>query len=335
MEQIKWGIIGCGNVTEQKSGPAFSKVEGSSLHAVMRRDAAKAADFAHRHGIPKWYSNAEELINDKDVNAVYVATPPDTHALYSIKAMQAGKPVYVEKPMARNYEECMKMIEVSSKLNIPLFVAYYRRSLPGFVKVKGLLESGAIGTPYTVNIQLFKSASANEKSGDFPWRVIPEIAGGGHFVDLASHQLDYLDFLFGPIKRVNGIARNKGGYYKAEDTVQAVFEFETGLIGTGSWCFVAPAGCACDKIEIIGSKGRIAMSCYAFTPLELEIEGEKQMLPFERPEHVQLHLIQEVVNEILGRGKSPSSGITAARTSNVMDTILRDYYKTNKINQQI
>ncbi|MFH1000128.1 MAG: Gfo/Idh/MocA family oxidoreductase, partial [Bacteroidota bacterium] len=100
MKEIKWGILGCGNVTEVKSGPAFQQIKGSEIVAVMRRDAAKAADYALRHGVNIWYSNAEELIADEKVNAVYIATPPDTHAFYTLKALEAGKTVYVEKPMA-------------------------------------------------------------------------------------------------------------------------------------------------------------------------------------------------------------------------------------------
>ncbi|NCB07478.1 MAG: Gfo/Idh/MocA family oxidoreductase, partial [Bacteroidia bacterium] len=99
MESVRWGIIGVGNVTEVKSGPAFYKTEHSKLVAVMRRDAEKAADYARRHGVEKWYSNATDLINDPEVDAVYIATPPDSHARYAMEAMRAGKPVYVEKPM--------------------------------------------------------------------------------------------------------------------------------------------------------------------------------------------------------------------------------------------
>src|SRR6187551_1308715 len=103
MEKINWGIIGCGDVSEVKSGPAFNKVNNSSLVAVMRRDGAKAKDYAHRHQVPKWYDDASLLINDPDVNAIYIATPPSSHEEYTIAAIDAGKPVYVEKPMTMNY----------------------------------------------------------------------------------------------------------------------------------------------------------------------------------------------------------------------------------------
>jgi len=145
MTSIRWGILGCGDVTEVKSGPAFSKIEHSKLVAVMRRNGEKARDYAKRHGVPRWYDSADALIHDTDVDAIYIATPPSSHAAYAIAAMQAGKPVYVEKPMALNGAECEQMLQVSETTGVPLFVAYYRRCLPYFVKVKELLESGAIG----------------------------------------------------------------------------------------------------------------------------------------------------------------------------------------------
>jgi len=326
MNKVRWGIIGCGSVTEMKSGPAFNKVDNSELVAVMRRNAEKAKDYAHRHNVPAWYSSANKLIEDKNVNAVYIATPPDTHAQYSIMALNSGKPVYVEKPMARNYADCQSMIETSKKTGVPLFVAYYRRSLPNFLKVKELIEQGEIGKPLTAQIKLYKSPAKEEINGDLPWRVIPEIAGGGHFFDLASHQLDYFDFLFGPVKQVKGIAQNLASLYSAEDTVSASIRFENGVVGTGSWCFVASTDSFCDQMEIAGNKGKISFSCFEFTPVVLEKEGKKQVFPFEKPQHVQSYLIQEVVNELIGKGKSPSTGETGARTNKVMDEIVKEYY---------
>jgi len=140
MKTLRWGIIGCGDVTELKSGPAFSKVEGSELQVVMRRDLIMVQDYAKRHQVPQWTVNADSLINNKDVDAIYVATPPGVHAEYAIKAMKAGKPVYVEKPMAATYAQCQEMLKVSNETGVPLFVAYYRRTLPGFLKVKELIE---------------------------------------------------------------------------------------------------------------------------------------------------------------------------------------------------
>src|SRR5438067_2386074 len=118
--KVRWGIIGCGDVTEVKSGPAFQKIENSELIAVMRRTGALAKDYAERHNVPKWYEEADALINDPDVDAVYIATPPKFHKEYTIKAAKAGKPVYVEKPMARNVAECQEMISACETAGVPL-----------------------------------------------------------------------------------------------------------------------------------------------------------------------------------------------------------------------
>lgn len=327
MEKIKWGILGCGDVTEIKSGPAFNLVPNSELVAVMRRDAAKAEDYAKRHNVPKWYSNTDDLINDPTVNAIYVATPPNAHAELTIKALKAGKPVYVEKPMALNFEQCQQMIQASEKYKTPLFVAYYRRALPGFLKVKELVENGSIGKVRLVNLQLYKSLSNYKGTHDLPWRVDPKMAGGGHFFDLASHQLDFIDFVFGPVQQVKSIALNQAQNYEAEDVISAGFLMPENILVNGTWCFTVPDFLECDTIEIIGEKGKITYSCFDFVPVELTTENGKQSFEFAKPKHVQQNMIQLVVNDLQGKGKSPSDGVSGARTNWVMNEVVKEYYK--------
>ena len=327
LDKIKWGIIGCGDVTEKKNGPPLYKTEHSSLVAVMRRNGKLAEDFAKRHHVSKWYDNTEQLINDPEVNAIYVATPPNSHAEYAIKAMRAGKPVYVEKPMAKTYSECREMIQVSEETGVPLFVAYYRRALPLFLKVKEILEKEVLGKPLAVNIRYYTQSSEKGMSKEeLPWRVKPEIAGAGIFYDMASHKLDFLDFAFGPIVKVNGQAKNAGGYYPAEDTVSASFEFENGVLGTGSWSFVVDPSSEEDTIEIIGTKGKLSFACFNPVKLTLQTEQGKVFFDFESPEHVGAGLIQKVVDELRGVGKCPSTGFSAARTSWVMEEVVKSYY---------
>ena len=320
-------MIGCGSVTEIKSGPAFSKVKDSRLLAVMRRNSSLAEDYARRHNVAKVYSRAGDLINDTDIDAIYVATPPDSHAEYAIASIKAGKPAYIEKPMALNYAECQKIIEASDRYKIPVFVAYYRRALPGFLLVKELIEKGSIGKIRFVQIQLFKSPSDEEKSGNLPWRVEPEISGGGHFFDLASHQLDYLDYLFGPIQKVKSVVLNQAGLYKAEDFVTASFTFPNEIAGTGTWCFTVLPDNRKDTIEITGDNGSIRFSTYSFEPIVLTNNQGRQEFINERPEHVQYNLIDKIVQSLHGKGISPSTGISAARTSRIMDEVVAEYYK--------
>jgi predicted dehydrogenase len=323
---INWGIIGCGNVTEVKSGPAFNKVNGSRLLAVMRRNRSLAEDYARRHNVPKVYSDAHELIHDDEINAVYVATPPGSHAEYAIATIKAGKPVYIEKPMALNYAECEMINKTAEEYGVPVFVAYYRRGLPGFLKVKELIESGTIGKVLFYQMQLFKPASDDELAGNLPWRVDPAVSGGGHFFDLASHQLDYFDYLFGPVLRVKSMVRNNSGLYMAEDFVTAEMEYANGITGTGTWCFNVSRDSYRDIIEIIGEKGSIRFSTFSFENIIISgPDGRREMIN-ERPEHVQYYLIDKIVRALEGKGTSPSTGVTAARTSRVMDEIVAEYY---------
>lgn len=321
---IQWGFIGCGSVTEKKSGPAFSKVEGSEVVAVMRRDADKAKDYASRHGIKKWYDDANDLINDSDVNAIYVATPPESHSRYAISAMKAGKPVYIEKPMAASFNECIEINEVSKETGVPCFVAYYRRTLPYFLKVKQLIDECCLGEISTIQISFAIPPYATDYNREkLPWRVKKEIAGAGYFYDLASHQLDLLDFIFGEIKDVKGFSNNIGGLYDVEDTVTASFSFKKGVLGSGSWSFVAPEKTRTDKIKIVGTNGKLEFSTFDFSPIVLETTNGKQEFLLENPDNIQFYLIQSIVNYLNGKGDIPvSTGNSAIRTNFIMDKIL-------------
>ncbi|MEO7523371.1 MAG: Gfo/Idh/MocA family oxidoreductase, partial [Ferruginibacter sp.] len=186
MKKIRWGIIGCGDVTEMKSGPAFNKVNNSELIAVMGRDLEKAADYAARHAVPRWYDDAHKLINDPDVDAVYIATPPSSHKQYTIEALNAGKPVYVEKPMAMNGEEAYAMASLASQKNIKLCVTHYRREQPKFKKIKELIDTGVLGDIRFCRMIFLRPTLSAEalKAGESFWRINPAVSGGGLFHDL-------------------------------------------------------------------------------------------------------------------------------------------------------
>jgi predicted dehydrogenase len=308
MDKINWGIIGCGDVTEVKSGPAFNKVPNSALIAVMRRDAAKAADYALRHKVPKWYSDADKLINDTEVNAVYVATPPDTHEQYTLQAIAAGKHVYVEKPMALTSASAQKMTEAAVAAGVKLCVAHYRREQPLFKKIKDLLQQNAIGVVKLVELRLHKTMYTPQqlKNNDNGWRVNPAVSGGGLFYDLAPHQLDIMRYLFGEVKTVNGISINQSAQYQGDDLVTGTMLFKSGVVFTGNWCFSAFD--KADECIITGSKGNIKFSMFNYTPIELCIDGNTTLFPFDKLQHVQQPLITQVVQYFLGNADNPSSG---------------------------
>jgi 1,5-anhydro-D-fructose reductase (1,5-anhydro-D-mannitol-forming) len=328
MKIIRWGIIGCGDVCEVKSGPGFQKAEGSALVAVMRRDGEKAADYARRHGVARSYDDADALIADPEVDAVYVATPPSSHADLTARVAAAGKPVYVEKPMAIDKSQCDAMVQACARARVPLFVAYYRRALPRFVAIKALLDQGAIGEVQAANLTLVQAPVAQHRSArgpaaDLPWRLDPAIAGGGLFLDLGSHMVDLIDHLLGPIVGVQGGASNRGGLYEVEDTVAGSFSFASGVRATALWSFAA--GASVDRTEIFGSEGRISFATFDEAPVVVETAEGIRQLQIAHPPHVQQPLIQNVVDCLRGLAVPISTGDNGARANGVMDQLLADY----------
>jgi predicted dehydrogenase len=315
---INWGIIGCGDVTEIKSGPAFNKVPGSSLVAVMRRDAAKAKDYAQRHGVPKWYADAQQLINDPAVNAVYVATPPSSHLQYTLAAIAAGKPVYVEKPMSTDAATALQMAAAAHTNNVKLTVAHYRRQQPFFKKIKELIDTKAIGAIRQVKLEFNRPALTTEEL-NLPgnqWRINPAVAGGGLFHDLAPHQLDLLYYFFGPVEKVTGIATNQGGLYAADDMVTGSILFNNGVMFSGNWCFAAPN--SSDHCEIIGTHGRIQFAFFSGNTITLEKENTVTPITFDLLQHVQQPMIAATVNYFLGHAANPCSGEEGAEVMRIM-----------------
>ncbi|MBC7813488.1 MAG: Gfo/Idh/MocA family oxidoreductase [Burkholderiales bacterium] len=324
MKTIRWGIIGVGDVTEVKSGPGFQKARNSSLVAVMRRNGALAKDYAERHAVRRWYVDADALINDPDVDAVYIATPPHVHREYTLLCAQAKKPVFVEKPMAMSFAECSDMIDACQTAGVPLWVAYYRRMLPRFLKIKDIIDSGEIGDVRSVVIKLYQQPP-NMHGSEILWKYDPLINGGGKFVDMGVHTLDFLDYVLGPIKSVQGSAANQGGLYAAEDHVVASFVFDSGVMGVGDWC--STSAFATDETTIVGTRGEVRFSTFDAEPLLLATESGTKMLPIDNPPHVHQPLIQSIVDELNGIGMCPSTGISGARTTWFTDQVLRDYHQ--------
>ncbi len=325
MKTIRWGMIGCGDVAEVKSGPGFYKADNSTLVAVMRRNGAKAEDFARRHNVPRWHDDANAIIDADDIDAIYIATLTDTHLDYAVRCAKAGKPVYVEKPMGMDYAQCRTMIDAAKAAKVPLWVGYYRRALPRFLKVKELLDSGAIGDVRLVTSRLFNKQfdPATDTTG-FAWRADPNLSGGGIFFEGACHTMDFLDFLFGPIEDVRGFAINQGGKYKSEDLITGSYRFASGVIGQGTWCYTADYDY--EMNEIVGTKGRIQFSTTAPVPVRVFHGDKSEEIPLGDPPHVHQPLIQTIVDEMNGKGKCPSTGESGSRTALFMDRMLGEFY---------
>lgn len=318
---IKWGFIGCGSVTEVKSGPPYKQTKGFEVVAVMRRDEAKAKDYAERHQIQKYYTDADALINDADVDAVYIATPPNTHKLYALKVAKANKICCIEKPITPHYHEAIEIHNAFNDKHLPLFVAYYRRSLPRFEKIKEWLSQNEIGGVRHINWRLNKPASPLDLSKDYNWRTDSKIAPAGYFDDLASHGLDLFTFLLGNIEEAHGISANQQKLYSAKDTVTACWAHKNGVTGSGNWNFGANAHE--DRVKITGSKGCIEFSVFHENPILLTSDSRTEELIIENPKHIQQYHVEKIRNSLLFKNNThPSTGVTALHTSWVMDKIL-------------
>lgn len=323
MTKIKWGIIGCGDVTEVKSGPAFNNIDDSSLVAVMRRDANKAEDYAKRHGVPKWYDDASRLINDPEVNAIYIATPPSSHEQYTLEAISAGKPVYVEKPMSLDQSGCERMVAAASSGGVKLSVAHYRRALPLYQKIKELLDEHAIGDIRFVTVQLVKAAppaAAAVRTDN--WRVNPAVSGGGLFHDLSPHQLDLMLYYFGSVLQASGYSANQGRYNTADDLVTGSIVFNSGIVFQGLWSFSTSIDAAIDSCEIAGSEAKMRFSFFG-NEIRVTKKGVDSFYKIDHPKHVQQPMIAKVVDYFLDRGPNPCSGEEAIEVMKIMDAFTR------------
>jgi len=318
---INWGIIGCGDVTEIKSGPAFNKVPNSKLVAVMRRSAEKVKDYAQRHGVEKWYSNANDLINDPGVNAIYVATPPLNHEEFAIKSMKAGKPVYVEKPMAISTASAKKIEQVAVETGVKVAIAHYRRQQPLFLKIKELLKQKLIGDIRLINMRmLVPHQSTLISQTETNWRIDSSVSGGGLFYDLAPHQLDLMLYFFGRPLKVKGISINASRYYNVDDTTSGQILFEDNILFNGAWCFTSYERQDC--CEIVGSEGKISFSVFDHNPLVFEKNKKQTVLPFDRLQHVQQPMIQKVVEYFLDISPNPCSATEGVEVMQMMDSLI-------------
>lgn len=286
----------------------------------MRRDAAKAADYAQRHNVGKWYSDADELLNDLELNAIYIATPPASHLPYTLDALQKGFNVYVEKPVTRNAAEAQQMADAVKQSGLKLAVAHYRRAVPMFLHVKGLLDSEAIGDIRTVQIRMWQARKPSLVAKvDDNWRVQPELSGGGYFHDLAPHQLDLMLYYFGEPEYYSGFSLNQSNNTPADDHVTGQILFKNKVVVNGSWCFNVAESETTDTCEIIGTKGKITFPFFG-KYVTLKTEAGEETTEFTHPQHIQQPMIEKTVAYFKGEGPNPCSIEEAIVLMKIMDS---------------
>lgn len=319
-ETVVWGIIGCGDVAEVKSGPAFQKCKNSQLLAVMRRDSEKAKDFALRHKVPLWYDDAGLLLANKSINAIYIATPPSTHLSYALQVLKSGKDVYLEKPMVLSLDEAFSLKTALDKSNNKLVVAHYRRHLPLYLKVKSLLDSKVLGSIKYVDLKYLKTHKTTTKNY---WRLDSAVSGGGHFHDLAPHQIDLMYYFFGDYKKACGFSVNQEDKYSVPDMVNGTINFKSGVQFRGIWSFDVPDYLDEEKCVIYGLDGNLSFSFYGDS-VKLTTNNQTKIYNFNNPENIQQPFIQQTINYFLGKRNNPCSLEEGILVTTIMDNFTKN-----------
>ena len=322
MKDVVWGIIGCGNVTEVKSGPAFNLAENSTLLAVMRRDKDKAKDYSERHNVAEYYDSADSIINHAKINAVYIATPPSTHLQYALKVLAVNKNVYIEKPMTLNSIEALLLRDALEKSTTKLTVAHYRRKLPMFIEVKRLIDENVLGEINSVEVKMFQSRKAAfVADSESNWRIDPVISGGGYFNDLAPHQLDLLLFWFGDVSDFSGSSSTENSKPNVASKISGALNFEKSIRCKANWNFIADETEQIDECYISGTKGSVAFPFFG-NEISLESNGKREIFKFEHPKHIQQPIIQDTVNYFLEKGENPCSVEDGLKGMQIIDAFI-------------
>lgn len=320
-KMIRWGILGCGDVTEIKSGPAFNLAEGSEIIAVMRRNGAKAEDYARRHGISKWYTDAGQLMDDPEINSIYIATPPAFHKDYAIQALNKGLNVYIEKPVSLNAAEAAEIAEAATRSTGKLSIAHYRRAVPMFLRVKELLAEAVIGDVRAIQLRMWQPLKPRLiAETEENWRVDPALSGGGYFHDLAPHQLDLMLYFFGSPLLLHGFSLNQAKASAAADHVTGIALFPDNIVFNGSWSFNTDEEEEVDECLIVGSKGSITFQVFGKSVLwQNEDTDDIQLEEFVHPGHIQQPMIEQVVSFFQGNSPNPCTIADAITVMKMID----------------
>lgn len=318
MNHFKWGLIGYGNLADKRVAAALGTAPGSALQAVWGRDLERTRDFAVRHQIEKACSSLEELLQS-DIDGVYVCTPPDSHASYTLAAIARGKHVLVEKPMASSVEECQAMIDAARKQNVTLGVAFYRRAFPKMQEIKRLIDAGVLGTPTWVNIA---AHSWYAPAADDPqsWRVQKSHSTGGAIADIGVHRLDLLDYWLGESQVLFADTQHLVQNYEVEDGASAVLRLENGAPAHAYFAWNSKTWI--DRFEIVGSEGKLIVEPLDGPDLIVIRGRQREELQIEPPQNAHLPCIEDFVSAVR-QGRAPlCDGAAGLRTNRLLQQII-------------
>ncbi|MCB1123924.1 MAG: Gfo/Idh/MocA family oxidoreductase, partial [Verrucomicrobiae bacterium] len=280
-------------------------------------------DFARRHSVPKWSGDAQDLLDDPDIDAIYIATPPNAHLEYTRRALAAGKHVYVEKPMARNGAEARNILEAVNASSQKVCVAHYRRKLPLFMRIQAILQSGELGKPRHVTLRLIQpDKDPMIAPSEEYWRVQPEISGGGIFHDLAPHQLDLILMYFGEPEVIQGFSLKRNPDGGCDDCVSGQMRFRNDVLFQGHWDFASADGTVKDNCKITCDYGTIGFSFFRSPTLVVKGKNGIETSTYAPPQHIQQPMIEAVNSYFLGAGGNPCSVEIGTKVMEMIDAFV-------------
>ncbi|MFP6618953.1 MAG: Gfo/Idh/MocA family oxidoreductase [Pirellulaceae bacterium] len=321
---IRWGILGCGDVARRRVATAIQQNPQSTLEAVCRRDPGKLESFREDFDVPRSYSDAQQLLADPEIDAVYIATPVYLHQQQAVAAANQGKHVLVEKPMAMSVAECDTMIEACQQNEVKLGVAYYRRFYPVIERLAQVLASGEIGQPLSVTA-VTATAFTFSPGDDGYWRVLMEQGGGGALMDIGSHRIDLFQYLFGPISEVSGFTSTLVADYQADNCTTLTMRFESGLHAVLQCYFGAVIDP--DEFTVMGTAGRLTVSPLNGGQLVVQSATGQREETAPPAENFNTPLIDDFVTAIQDDREPGISGLQGRATNQVMEAA---YLKENR-----
>jgi predicted dehydrogenase len=296
MKKVRFGLIGCGDISRKRVAPALRDSDSCELISVARKQAELAESFAKEFCAQRWYADWRELVADKEIDAVYIASPVYLHAEQTIAAAEAGKHVLCEKPMAMNVAECDQMIAACESNDVKLGVAYYRHFYPVVRRVKEIIDSDEIGTPVVAQVNAFEWFSP-EKSHPRYWLIEKEKSGGGPMFDFGCHRVEVLLDLFGKVESVKAATSNSFFKRGVEDVASAILQFEEGT--TATLMVAHSAREPQDTLHVFGSRGSIHVDVLNGGELRVESNlGERrESLPCAK--NIHQPLIEDFARAVL------------------------------------
>jgi predicted dehydrogenase len=317
---LGWGIVGCGDVATKKVGPSFLHTEGASLLAAVSRRRSSAEAFATKFGVPTVYDSMDEMLQDKNIAVVYIATPPHLHYPLTIAAAAAGKHVLVEKPMALNPAQGNEMVSACRSNGVQLMVAHYRRLWPETAMMKKLIDDGALGEVVNARVQMTGNAAA-EPAAVSAWKLNPELSGGGWLMDVGCHRIDLLLYLLGEVRDVNALIDSVRWEHPVDNSSTFLLRFKSGAHTMGS--FHWNVNFYSDEFQIVGTQGQLLVARLGSGKIRLQVGKEIQEIATEAPVYTHSALLAHSIEALEKGTPHLTSGETGVEVSKVIEAAYR------------